>query len=146
MICIISSVIPFGVAQWFDPGTSMLEVLSFKPLASKSKGLVFWIELVAPGLPGASYLSYVVCELLHRSGGFILCTPKRVAAMSFPCHKKNNIISHTFRILVPLSPKNSCIRIRKIKQGHVAQFYPSIQYLINVQSVDKIITSVYLLI
>ncbi|KAG5625144.1 hypothetical protein H5410_010362 [Solanum commersonii] len=24
--------------------------------------------IVAPGLPSASYLSYVVCKLLHRSG------------------------------------------------------------------------------
>uniref|UniRef100_A0A0V0HMS1 Putative ovule protein n=1 Tax=Solanum chacoense TaxID=4108 RepID=A0A0V0HMS1_SOLCH len=28
------------------------------------------------GLPSAGYLSYVVCELLHRSRGFTLCTPK----------------------------------------------------------------------
>uniref|UniRef100_M1A229 UDP-3-O-[3-hydroxymyristoyl] glucosamine N-acyltransferase n=1 Tax=Solanum tuberosum TaxID=4113 RepID=M1A229_SOLTU len=47
----------------------MLEVSSSKPLASESKGFAFWVELVAPGLPSAVYLSYVVCELLHRSGG-----------------------------------------------------------------------------
>ncbi|WMV47094.1 hypothetical protein MTR67_040479, partial [Solanum verrucosum] len=67
---------PFGVAQWFELGTSMLEVSSSKPLASESKGFAFWVELVAPGLPSAGYLSYVVCELLHRSGGFTLCAPK----------------------------------------------------------------------
>ncbi|KAG5620637.1 hypothetical protein H5410_005855 [Solanum commersonii] len=48
----------------------------FEPLASESKGFAFWVELVAPGLPSASYLSYVVCKLLHRSGGFILCASK----------------------------------------------------------------------
>ncbi|WMV31780.1 hypothetical protein MTR67_025165 [Solanum verrucosum] len=46
--------------EWFDLGTSMLEVSSSKPLASESKGFAFWVELVAPGLPGAGYLSYVV--------------------------------------------------------------------------------------
>ena len=69
-------ILPFGVAQWFGLGTSMLEVSSSKPLASESKGFAFWVELVAPGLPSAGYLSYVVCELLHRSGGFTLCAPK----------------------------------------------------------------------
>ncbi|KAH0638615.1 hypothetical protein KY285_035201 [Solanum tuberosum] len=54
----------------------MLEVSSSKPVASESKGFAFWVELVAPGLPSAGYLSYVVCELLHRSGGFTLCAPK----------------------------------------------------------------------
>ncbi|KAG5623496.1 hypothetical protein H5410_008714 [Solanum commersonii] len=68
--------VPFGVAQWFGLVTSMLEVSSSKPLASESKGFAFWVELVAPGLPSAGYLSYVVCELLHRSGGFTLCAPK----------------------------------------------------------------------
>ncbi|KAG5601947.1 hypothetical protein H5410_033317 [Solanum commersonii] len=52
--------VPFGVAQWFRLGTSMLEVSSSKPLASESKGFAFWVELVAPGLPSAGYLSYVV--------------------------------------------------------------------------------------
>ena len=47
-------VITFGVAQWFELGTSMLEVSSSKPLASESKGFGFKVELVAPGLPGAS--------------------------------------------------------------------------------------------
>ncbi|KAG5624645.1 hypothetical protein H5410_009863 [Solanum commersonii] len=74
--------VPFGVAQWFGLGTSMLEVSSSKPLAnkskgwfglgtsmlevssskplaSKSKGFAFWVELVAPDLPSAGYLSYV---------------------------------------------------------------------------------------
>ncbi|WMV25748.1 hypothetical protein MTR67_019133 [Solanum verrucosum] len=37
----------------------MLEVSSSKPLASESKGFAFWVELVAPGLPSAGYLSYV---------------------------------------------------------------------------------------
>ncbi|WMV21253.1 hypothetical protein MTR67_014638 [Solanum verrucosum] len=41
----------------------MLEVSSSKPLASESKGFAFWVELVAPGLPSASYLSYVVLGL-----------------------------------------------------------------------------------
>ncbi|WMV27153.1 hypothetical protein MTR67_020538 [Solanum verrucosum] len=44
---------PFGVAQWFGLGTSMLEVSSSKPLASESKGFLFWVELVAPDLPSA---------------------------------------------------------------------------------------------
>ncbi|KAH0707834.1 hypothetical protein KY289_012910 [Solanum tuberosum] len=54
----------------------MLEVSSSKPLASESKGFAFWVELVALGLPSVGYLSYVVCELLHRSEGFTLCAPK----------------------------------------------------------------------
>ncbi|KAG5575204.1 hypothetical protein H5410_055338 [Solanum commersonii] len=62
--------------QWFGLGTSMLEVSSSKPLANESKGFALWVELVAPGLPSAGYLSYVVCELLYRSGGFTLCAPK----------------------------------------------------------------------
>ncbi|KAG5591076.1 hypothetical protein H5410_041590 [Solanum commersonii] len=53
----------FGVAQWFQRGTSMLEVSSSKPLASISKGFAFWVELVALGLPSAGYLSYVVCDV-----------------------------------------------------------------------------------
>ncbi|KAG5629260.1 hypothetical protein H5410_000977 [Solanum commersonii] len=57
------------MAQWFGLGTSMLEVSSSKPLSSESKRFAFWVKLVAPGLPSAGYLSYVVCELLHRSGG-----------------------------------------------------------------------------
>uniref|UniRef100_A0A0V0HDB1 Putative ovule protein n=1 Tax=Solanum chacoense TaxID=4108 RepID=A0A0V0HDB1_SOLCH len=59
----------------FGLGTSMLEVSSSKPLASESKGFAFWVELVAPGLLSAGYLSSY-CELLHRSGGFTLCAPK----------------------------------------------------------------------
>ncbi|KAG5627512.1 hypothetical protein H5410_012730 [Solanum commersonii] len=35
-------------------------VSSSKPLASESKGFVFWVELVAPGLPSAGYLFDVV--------------------------------------------------------------------------------------
>ncbi|KAH0726694.1 hypothetical protein KY284_002559 [Solanum tuberosum] len=35
-------------------------VSSSKPLASESKGFAFWVELVAPGLPSAVYLSYVM--------------------------------------------------------------------------------------
>ncbi|WMV18929.1 hypothetical protein MTR67_012314 [Solanum verrucosum] len=65
-----------GVAQWFGLGTFMLEVSSSKPLTCDSKGFAFWVELVASGLPSVGYLSYVVCELLHRSGGFTLCAPK----------------------------------------------------------------------
>ncbi|KAH0646965.1 hypothetical protein KY284_034849 [Solanum tuberosum] len=54
----------------------MLEVSSSKLLASESKRFVFWVKLVAPGLPSVGYLSYVVCELLHRSRCFTLCAPK----------------------------------------------------------------------
>ena len=64
------------VAQCFELVTSMLEVSSSKSLASESKGFAFWVEVIAPGLPSADYLSYVVCELLHRRGGFTLCAPK----------------------------------------------------------------------
>ncbi|WMV55898.1 hypothetical protein MTR67_049283 [Solanum verrucosum] len=46
----------------------MLKVSSAKSLASKSKEFVFWVEPVALGLSSAVYLSYVVCELSHRSG------------------------------------------------------------------------------
>ncbi|WMV28934.1 hypothetical protein MTR67_022319 [Solanum verrucosum] len=46
--------------KWFELGTFMLEVSSSKPLANKSKGFAFWVELIAPGLPSASYLSYVI--------------------------------------------------------------------------------------
>uniref|UniRef100_A0A0V0H339 Putative ovule protein n=1 Tax=Solanum chacoense TaxID=4108 RepID=A0A0V0H339_SOLCH len=62
-----------------------LEVSSSKPLASESKGFAFWVEIVASGLPSAGYLSYVGCELLHRSGGFNL--PKG-SGCGFPCHQK----------------------------------------------------------
>ncbi|WMV19385.1 hypothetical protein MTR67_012770 [Solanum verrucosum] len=48
----------------------MLEVSSSKPLASESKGFAFWVKLIAPDLPSADYLSYVVCELLHMSRNF----------------------------------------------------------------------------
>ena len=68
--------LPFGVAQWFGLGTSMLEVSSLKPLASESKVFAFWVELVAPGLPSAGCLSCVVCELLHRSKSYTPCVPK----------------------------------------------------------------------
>ncbi|KAL3337573.1 hypothetical protein AABB24_029953 [Solanum stoloniferum] len=54
----------------------MLEVSSSKPLACESKRFTFWVELVAPVLPSAGYLSCVVCELLHRSGGFTCAHPK----------------------------------------------------------------------
>ena len=64
------------MAQWFELGTSMLEVSSSKPLASESKGFAFWVELVALGLLSAGYLSYVVCELLHRSGVLPCAHPK----------------------------------------------------------------------
>ncbi|WMV31567.1 hypothetical protein MTR67_024952, partial [Solanum verrucosum] len=53
--------------SWFELGTSMLEVSSSKPLASESKGFAFWVELVAPGLPSAGYLSYVVGQLREVS-------------------------------------------------------------------------------
>ncbi|WMV27750.1 hypothetical protein MTR67_021135 [Solanum verrucosum] len=67
---------PFGVAQWFGLGTSMLEVSSSKPLASESKGFAFWVELVAPGLPSAGYLSYVAENMIaHRDE--IYSRPKR---------------------------------------------------------------------
>ncbi|KAG5587265.1 hypothetical protein H5410_047699 [Solanum commersonii] len=44
------------------------------PLPAKASA--FWVELVAPDLPSAGYLSYVICELLNRSGVFTLCAPK----------------------------------------------------------------------
>ena len=50
--------------------------LKFETLPAKVRGFAFLFELVAPGLPSAAYLSYVVCELLHKSGGFTLCAPK----------------------------------------------------------------------
>ncbi|KAH0759826.1 hypothetical protein KY290_023319 [Solanum tuberosum] len=59
-----------------DESKNVANVSSLKPLASESKGFAFWVELVAPGLSSAGYLSYVVCELLHRSGDFTLCAPK----------------------------------------------------------------------
>ncbi|KAG5602617.1 hypothetical protein H5410_033987 [Solanum commersonii] len=58
---------PLGVAQWFGLGTSMLKVSNSKPLASESKGFAFWVELIAPGLPSAGYLSYV--RVTTRFGG-----------------------------------------------------------------------------
>lgn len=64
------------MAQWFELDTSMLEVSSLKSLTSEGKGFAFWVELIAPGLPSADYLSYVVCELLHRSGGLPYAHPK----------------------------------------------------------------------
>ncbi|KAG5612334.1 hypothetical protein H5410_023615 [Solanum commersonii] len=51
-----------GFSKWFGLGTSMLEVSSLKPPAIESKGFAFWVELVAPGLPGAGYLSYVCSD------------------------------------------------------------------------------------
>ena len=66
----------------------MLEVSSSKPLANESKGFAFWVELVVPSLPSAGYLSYVVCELLHRSGGFYPVRTQMVAAAGSSCHQK----------------------------------------------------------
>lgn len=76
------------MVQRSELGTSMLKVLSLKRFASENKGFAFWVELVAPGLCSAGYLSYVVCELLHRNWGFTLCAPKIVAA-DFSCPKKS---------------------------------------------------------
>uniref|UniRef100_A0A0V0GPY3 Putative ovule protein n=1 Tax=Solanum chacoense TaxID=4108 RepID=A0A0V0GPY3_SOLCH len=59
----------------------MLEVSSSKPLASKSKGFAFWVELVALGLPSASYLTCVVCELLHRGGRGVSLVKKNDTAI-----------------------------------------------------------------
>ncbi|KAG5616544.1 hypothetical protein H5410_016368 [Solanum commersonii] len=70
---------------WFGLGTSMLEVSSSKPLASESKGFAFWVELVAPGLPSASYLSYVERK-------FYPVRIQRVAAVGFPCHHQKTIL------------------------------------------------------
>ncbi|KAH0731631.1 hypothetical protein KY289_002819 [Solanum tuberosum] len=94
--------LPLGVAQWLwlGLGTLMLEVSSSKPLASESKGFAFWVELVAPGLPSAGYLSYVVCELLHRRRGFTLCAPKGICQELFD-EKKPNISSHAVGLRVP---------------------------------------------
>ncbi|WMV07237.1 hypothetical protein MTR67_000622 [Solanum verrucosum] len=50
----------------------MLEVSSSKSLASESKGFAFWVELVAPGLPSAGYLSYV--STLPQRGGEVNLT------------------------------------------------------------------------
>lgn len=68
--------LPFGVVQWFELETSMLEVSNSKLLASECKGFAFWVELVEPGLPSAGYLSNVVCELLHKSRGLPCAHPK----------------------------------------------------------------------
>ena len=64
------------MGQWFELGTSMLEVSSLKPLASGIKRFALCVELIAPGLPSVGYLSYVVCELLHRSGFYPVLTQK----------------------------------------------------------------------
>ncbi|WMV15351.1 hypothetical protein MTR67_008736 [Solanum verrucosum] len=64
------------IYTWFGLETSMLEVSSSKPLANESKGFAFWVERVVPGLPSVGYLACVVCELLHRSEDFTLCTSK----------------------------------------------------------------------
>ena len=53
------------------------------PLTSESTGFAFWVELVAPGLPSAGYLSYVVCELLHRSG-VLPCAHSKRSGCGFP--------------------------------------------------------------
>ncbi|WMV47260.1 hypothetical protein MTR67_040645 [Solanum verrucosum] len=93
----------------------MLEVSSSKPLASESKGFAFWVELVAPGLPSAGYLSYVVCELLHRSGGFTLkpvtsCRrPKPLKAQKIPLYVKWN------------PPKQPCYMLKTV--GMVCQLH-----------------------
>ena len=92
------------MTQWFGLGTSMLEVSSSKPLASESKGFVFWVELVAPGLLSAEYLSYVVCKLLHKRG-FYPVRSRRVAAAGFPCHKKK--IEQPIPLLVSRFPHPS---------------------------------------
>ncbi|KAG5572950.1 hypothetical protein H5410_062716 [Solanum commersonii] len=60
-------------------------------------GFAFWIELIAPGLPSAIYLSSVVCELLHRSGGFYPVRTQRVVIAGFPCHKKEEDTIVTYR-------------------------------------------------
>lgn len=56
--------------SWLGTRTSMLEVLT-KPVPVKARGLPF-----GSSKPSAGYLSCMVCELLHRSEGFTLCTPK----------------------------------------------------------------------
>ena len=60
-----------------------LGLSSSKPLDSESTGFAFWVELVAPGLPSAGYLSYVVCELLH-SGRVLPCAPPKGSGCGFP--------------------------------------------------------------
>ena len=44
--------------------------LKFETPCQRKQGFAFWVEFVIPDLPSARYLSYVVCEILHRSGGF----------------------------------------------------------------------------
>ena len=83
---------PFGVAQWFGLGTSMLEVSSSKPLASESKGFAFWVELVAPGLPGAVtspmwFASYCI------GAGFYPVRTQKGSGCGFPLSLKKLKIS-----------------------------------------------------
>lgn len=77
-LCMIGkgTLLTLRVAQWFGLYTFMLEVSSSKSFVSESKRLALWVELVAPSLPSAGYLSYVVCESLHRSGSLPCAHPK----------------------------------------------------------------------
>lgn len=65
------------MTELLELGTFMLKVSCLKFFASESKEFAFWAELVAPDLPSASYLSHVVCELLHKNE-------------SLPCARLNN--------------------------------------------------------
>lgn len=64
------------MVQWFELETFMLKVSNSKSLTSKSKEFAFWVELVASNLPSASYLSYVIYELLHKSKNLPYPHPK----------------------------------------------------------------------
>ena len=64
----------------------MLEVSSLKPLASESKGFAFSVELVAPVLPSAGYLSYVVLRAIAQERGFYLVRTQ--SGCGFPLSSK----------------------------------------------------------
>ncbi|WMV36770.1 hypothetical protein MTR67_030155 [Solanum verrucosum] len=94
--------------KWFGLGTSMLEVSSSKSLASESKGFAFWVELFAPGFSSAGYLSYVVCELLHRIGVFTLHKKPREEDIAI-CECKYDANIREASISIPFKAiKKSC--------------------------------------
>lgn len=72
---------------WPRLGAFVSEGLSSTLLTNESKGFALLIELIALDLSSARYLSYVICELLHKSGGFPVRT-QWIATSNFPCHKK----------------------------------------------------------
>lgn len=54
----------------------MLVASSSKVLTIESKGFAFGVKLVVLDLSSVTYLTHVVCKVLHRWEGFLLCTPK----------------------------------------------------------------------